>query len=268
MHYGAEEEHGIGIALHYDSGPVNLNFYRCKSVDSTTCSDVVASSKNSGTIEIMMKAPDKIDACDQHVRASYPQMVKLIDPTDLRSGNNFNKAIAYIDIPFSIDGAGKGVYKSMCYDCDQRNPDQSKCTSTSMSMPMAPQQFDIGKTLANLSSSLSRLQVDQGLLRVEEMRMEAEAIGTRFATFPELAEIRELLSQSMEGISQILLQVSLNAKLSAALAKKQIKPEDSQFQILSESLGTEQHLLTYVVFLENTKNGSDCRAPIMRLTAR
>ncbi len=35
--------------------------------------------------------------------------------------------------------------------------------------------------------------------------MEAEAIGTRFATFPELAEIRELLSQSMEGISQILL---------------------------------------------------------------
>ncbi len=41
MHYGAEEEHGIGIALHYDSGPVNLNFYRCKSVDPTTCSDVV-----------------------------------------------------------------------------------------------------------------------------------------------------------------------------------------------------------------------------------
>jgi len=262
MSHDSEEEHSIGIMLHYNNGPSSIDLYECDTADAGTCKTSKSPLQSTGTLQIVMKAPPNIDACDQHVRAAYPQMLQMLDPTPLMSGKNVNYKIAYIDIPTSIDSStGKGMYSSKCYTCDQQNTDQSQCSSQ-MPMSISPRQLDLSTTLNGVVSTLGSLQVDQEKLAVPELRKETAALGARFPSFSDLNTLDELLTRSVTAMSQILIRASNSGELKVQSGGS---ARNTTFTTLDNELSTEEELLRYVRYLSDAKNGSDCRAPIMIL---
>lgn len=261
-----EQEHSIGIQLHYNSsatGPATFDLLDCGNSPTSPadCKNLVGSQNNSGTLRITMKAPASIaeDPCDYHVRSVYPQMLKLIDPT-----NTYNLDKAVIDIPVGIDNAGKGVYDSKCYICDEQSQDTSQC-QISLKASFTPMVMDLAGELRSLVQIFDKFEHKKEL-KVDELNSLAEDLHpNRFPTFPQLELLAILLSQSMDQLSRDLVLQAAKEASEPHASRSDVNQENVSSDKLKDALSREQKLSAYAISLDATKDGKDCRAPIMLL---
>ncbi|HEY1528328.1 MAG TPA: hypothetical protein VGH51_19040 [Candidatus Angelobacter sp.] len=250
-----DSTHSIGIVLHYDTGPAQFNLLMCSKIAPVTCTDNKGTLDNSGTLQIMMKAPDNVDACDLHVRAAYPQMVYLLDPTLL---SPTNQKVRVIDIPYGKDDTGALVYNQACYDCDAQNPNQSNCTQ--LAANYHTMNLDISEQLVAITDTLDRVHAKSDGLQIKEMQSWSKPLAGRFAKFSELHTISKILHSSMNSLSNLVLTTK----------DSQIEPKDKHIEqradasildALRSTLERENRLAAFIEFLDATKTGNDCRAP-------
>jgi hypothetical protein len=286
--YTKEQEHSIGVQLHYDkgTGPSTLDLYDCGNHPATIKDCTIAggarlegSLPNSGTLDVEMKAPSGIDACDPHVRSAYPQMLHLLDPdpnTLATAKDNKNLDKAFIDIPTNPgSGAGKSTYDPDCYLCDEQGSDLSKCPPmTATPKPMLEMgkdvmygpTLDVRSELDNIVTVLRRHpDLDQQKLEVPELSKVEDALnGGLLPTFSELEWLKLLLSRSTaELLTAVNVKVSQTTPTSVPATRD--ANAESRFSDLAGALFREQQLTLYVTNLAAAKDGKDCRAPVMLL---
>jgi hypothetical protein len=133
--YGYDEQHSIGVQLHYNSGPGEFNLIICDAQQPTlhNCTHPPKPANksghtrltNSGTLRIEMKAPESDWSCDPHVRRIYPKMLELIGTPDSNPGPN--KRIAYIDPAHQIQDDGSGLYDTSAVPPPADPPSSARC---------------------------------------------------------------------------------------------------------------------------------------------
>jgi hypothetical protein len=134
-----EPRHSIGLVLHYDHGPKGLNLFGCGpkptagncNIKPDPSSIPRPSLDNTGTLSVVMKAPEHESACDWHVRFAYHTMLALIDPNNEVAGNhNTNQNIGYIEPARDENADGTAEYEV------NDDPKKNYCLSND---PQAPQ---------------------------------------------------------------------------------------------------------------------------------
>ena len=84
--HSSEREISIGLQLHYANGPTEFYLRRCDvPATAENCRHKLnninhTNLKNTGTLEVLMRAPDNISACDPHVRYAYKMVLDLLGP--------------------------------------------------------------------------------------------------------------------------------------------------------------------------------------------
>jgi hypothetical protein len=200
--------HSIGILLHYAHGPDKFNLLACDASVThsvanckTPPTDILHTQftqlDNTGTLDIVMKAPESEDACDPHVRSAYPTMLKVIDPTPLKSGRNINQSIGYSEPAINEDAGGKPVYETnsdttqnSCFSNDDpQNPSYRANGSNDIkSMSAAthdPLDVQLNTIVTNLKDLVDKDGEDaKGLLSREiatHVRESRSEVSTHFA---------------------------------------------------------------------------------------
>jgi hypothetical protein len=247
-------QHTIGVQLHYNSGPNNLYLIHCKTPDdspnATHCNTPSRALENTGTLRIAMKAIDSNDACDPHVRYAYPEMLLLLDKTDLNPDTqpkaNSNQEIAYIDPVRFVDDSGNPSYDDTTYKCFEHDPQKPPTTNPSQpaSLAMLMNQTLVSQ-LDNILKQIRDLQLTDCVKDpVLYCKIQNESASLhKDSLFPTLSQLSRL--------DQLL-------RLSADDAEKLSKSSKSKAEL--EELATN---LIHVADSVPTKNGNDCRAPIM-----
>jgi hypothetical protein len=244
---GADSEYIIGLQLHYDNGPSLFDLRQC--ADDLTCTTPVPIGagyhtilKNTGTLRIVMKAPDTNDACDYHVRSLYRPMLYLLDDTKLSDGGNKNQNYGYIDPARTVDDQGHGDYADKsCFANDvQGNPESVSTGKPLARRPSKAQHIvqpamltipTVGQQLEALIADIQKLDLKQGIL--EEIKANADSLE-KDGAFP-LSELTQLAES-----------------LNTAAAKAR--------ELNKTALADKLKKLAAVV---QPKNGADCRAPLM-----
>jgi len=245
---GSDKEYIIGLQLHYDDGPGLFDLREC--ADDLTCTTPVAigtgyhtTLRNTGTLRIVMKAPDTNDACDYHVRSLYHPMLYLLDDRKLSLKGNKNQAYGYIDPARTVDDQGHGDYgDKSCFTNDAQGFPESdlgggrlaRKHSKGQAHVMQPAMLtipSIGQQLGELIADIQKLDLKQGFL--EQIKAEDESLK-KDSAFPisELSQFAEFLNTAAakaQKLGRIVLAAKLR-KLAVAL---------------------------------QPKNGADCRAPLM-----
>jgi hypothetical protein len=286
--YIGDNQVSIGIQLHYNTGPSSFALADCTSATTIDgCNSNLQSGtqlNNYGTLSVTMKSPYNDDPCDPHVRAAYPQMLKLLDDTDPLTGNNANQPIAYIDPAPELDSAGHGKYddvthpKYNCYDSDQQNPQNGGWTEASL------------KVKRKNGAMKSRAINGHHLTAIQSSQMKPQLLPTQLQNFDTILE--KLQSQEIQPLSkEDLLKLSvpelketidpskLNPKfprVSQTEALKKLLPHsaDAAKRLSTTTLQADSKdlkefaaqaiaLSTAIAADTPSKDGKDCRAPLM-----
>jgi hypothetical protein len=110
--YGGNELHGIGVQLHYTSGPDAFDLDSCPSGSLQNCSPVVSGAPtvqghtylaNTSTPRITMRAPHTESACDPHVRRIFAKMLDIV-------GQAANSKRSVINPAHRVKDDGSGSY--------------------------------------------------------------------------------------------------------------------------------------------------------------
>jgi hypothetical protein len=262
----------IGVRLHYITGPSSLDLTECTKFDTSSCKLQVAvdpgrhtTLTNTGLIRIAMKVPDSDEeddpACDYHVRSIYHPMLYLIDPTKFATTKNQNQKIGFIDPATGFNPDGSVQYDPSCHqngDDDQGNDSpkfvgQPEKASRSRTRNMFANDaarthsfVDVFKSTLDetsllLAGSNSKNQVLLNKIKMDDafILMHSSAIAPR--DFPRLSQLDQLASELYEASEK----VKATRKIGSTKNARQLKA------IADDVAGT--------------KNGADCRAPIMLL---
>jgi hypothetical protein len=200
-----------------------------------------------------MKSPDGGDVCDLHVRRAYPKTMALLDAP--------NSAHAVIDPAIGIDKSGHPVYDKAdanhtdygCLKADLQGPGHA--IAMHMQEPTPSWQDSLDTLLKFIRESKNpdshkdpRLD-DPGVLlsAIEEQAESLDRSLPRFSKFRVLAG----LVGSSETKAMALLDADKKSHDAGAGGRKRhgAKLTNSQFTFLSADAPT--------------KNGNDCKAPIM-----
>jgi hypothetical protein len=259
--YGAAEQHSIGVVLHYDQNPLppkSLNLYTCQSsspaVSADDCKDTsrFPSQDNTGTLRITMRAPEDDDTCSPHVRAAYPKMLLMLDKAPLTAGTNTNQDKAYIDL---LDYNGSA--NPTCVDCDPQNPDQSNCPGMATVEP--PAFLNVPEALTGIVGQLSGLKENQqDLLYVKELQNGANSLDGHYPRLSQLRRIKSFLNSSVNGISELLAQLSAQVDSKSTADKSAVEVKSLE-QTLQQAKSRERKLIFYVQYLLSATSGKDCR---------
>jgi hypothetical protein len=263
----------IGIQLHYTSGATTLSLFQCQHDGGTRPSyeecdkdnvKLHGDLPNTGTVHITMKNRNFDNACDPHVREAYPMMLKLLDKTPLEgpTSTNVNKNIAYIDP--AIDRLRDGTVK---YDdnsdggpkCRDGNNDPQKPTSQSRELAASE----------NKKVRAEAMTLDDGANETtEKLVNQINVIAKSLKTDPKYTPYStELLSSAITTAASELdpnfptiSQLSEMAQLlrSSAAAAERIGESKHLEDLLN--LGNREMV---VADDSATKDGKDCKAPIM-----
>jgi len=258
-------KHSIGVQLHYNSAPAVLDLKQCgtnPTVDNCKFPVPVDHTQleNTGTLSMVMKAPEDADICDLHVRTVYPQMLALLDDP--------NQAIAYIDPARGMNSTFNGVYTeptgiNCLLEDPQGNGGGSNANSQAVNeIPALKLQItDIAKGLRELQKSKD-LTADQKTFLLlsgtaDELDAEAASLNNWLPRLSQLTRIKQVL------LSSSSLFDTLRTQLSAA----------NKIKVPFEDLNRENQLVATLLAFETaekvaadgipTKDGKDCRAPIM-----
>jgi hypothetical protein len=276
-----DREASIGIQLHYGNGPSDFNLFSCVSPKAADCKTVPTVStdhtklKNTGTLQIVMKAPDNNDPCDFHVRKAYPQLIKLLN-------SNKNANIAFIDPARHIDSSGTPDYPDDddCLELDPQGPNGGNATMMHYkSSPEQPLPEQIGIIRQDLAKLSERLPLDEKK-RIPLVAINAAALNldAKFPKISQLARLQGLLSGTAKELD--ILSGKLMSQLSAQLDwrlnaqvfgqrtdKVEIQPTKEERQQLEELRELQQARSRIDEFMDDSggKNGADCRAPVMQV---
>jgi hypothetical protein len=276
-------EHSIGLRLHYDNGPTSLNILRCDGKPTVTNYTKNPTSvphtelDNIGTLSISMKAPATMDGCDKHVRYAYPQMLKLIDPSDLQLGKNVNQDIAYIDTatgpPSSSD-----EYDPSCLSNteDPQNPQYIGGTPSgarlaagmgSMTSQTCTQRTgqpqSLGSEINCTINELSSLPYNDVKDLAAEIAAASKDMDPNFPRISQLSRVEQLLT----GSQALLEALDIAAKTESEKRGVPVKPNATASLRRSENASTDSSPLqraqgdvNRLVDTNPIKNGNDCLA--------
>jgi hypothetical protein len=266
----------IGIQLHYDDpsgGPAELELYDCgSSTSATDCTKQTNAQLNYGTLEVEMKAPRNENACDWHVRSAYKHMLYLLDPTQAS-----NSKIGFIDVPYKFDDMGVPQYEPDCYDCDEQNPNYgSKCplekpvydstlSASGREIHESMSDVNVKKELDAILVGLNKFPVKDKRLLIAELTHIQSSLSGKYKdqdvdllpTFSQLETLGYLLPNSADALNTDVEN----------LENAEVKVQSSNLNVegFEATLFNEQKLAAYVRYLDTTKDGKDCRAPITQL---
>jgi hypothetical protein len=254
------EGHSIGIHLHYAHGPDHISLTRCDKAKVPTianCSAALGAPyelENNGTLRLHMRAPDNDDGCDRHVRFAYHQVFQII-------GNDSNRDYAYIE-PAIWDGK-KFKYEGPGDDkCFKKDPQRGGGSSPSEGMNFAPSEaaipaagqevlilplpiLDVVKILDQLNLKDDK---EGNLALAKQAAQDAQTASSGLdPDFPRISQVQrigQLLSTSAEAIETFQNNVHLEKK---------------DREQLEHVTANEEKIV------DATKNGNDCRAPVVLL---
>jgi hypothetical protein len=267
MTYLKRERHSIGVQLHYDTGPNSFTLQQCATpVALGKCTDLAGTGLvNTGTLSIAMKSPDSNNACDPHVRRAYPKMLSLV-------GANYNATVAVIDSAIGSDASGNPVYDKDgginygCLDNDIQGGTNTMATMSEMGQSWDKQLVAISQFIAEYTdptnpNAKDPKLADKGLLLSQIKGATGEGkLNRSFPRFSQLTLIETLLSESESRAEALLLEASKSHQAQTSKTKGQpLNAADAQLT-LAQLLSLEKGF-----FDANppTKNGNDCKAPIM-----
>jgi hypothetical protein len=168
-----EPRHSIGLVLHYVHGPKGLNVFGCGPNPSAGNCNIKPDPaniprpalENTGTLSVVMKAPEHESACDWHVRFAYHTMLTLIDPTNsLESNHNINQAIGYIEPARDEKPDGTAQYelnadptKNYCLSNDPQAPTPPKGGQANLSTEMKNSPMENVLPFTTLSADIDQV---------------------------------------------------------------------------------------------------------------
>lgn len=283
--------HSIGLLLHYVSGISYVDIYRCDFSQQTTLANcalnIVAGHQlnNTGTLQIVMKAPNDSgdDVCDLHVRNTYPQMLQLVD------GDNGD--IKVIDPARSIDAKGKGNYDDTTVACldkdktiqgvlppasslDRKGHKQQNMLSNSSKEIGFGLSNRLGKIIADLRAIPSMTDKDSSLPdnikkivdgSAKSINRNADEIEKASAVL----QNKGLPRMSQLSLIRFALQASQNVmqKLKGDIKREEQanvdRSKDSSVADLLGAIETIKKNQAKAATSVPSKDGKDCRAPIM-----
>jgi hypothetical protein len=285
--------------LHYAKVPTDFYLSACDSAKPTVSScNLPAGLKhpntkldNSGTLRIVMKAPETADYCDNHVRTAYPKMLNLLDKRPLKEGQNDNQDKAYIDPAGNIDDLGKPDYQYNSKDCLPNDPqklvpfianvsDEHEMPDSTQSKLLKSYLTDIG----NVIDGLHALTDDQrkslllATVRTEVSRAtDPNFLSDEFPRLSQLLRVDQLLRQASnqsdtlaahltELLNRQLLSdldlTALDVNGDPAIGNK--KSYDTE-QVLDQLKDVDRLRSAYkrALAANPSKDAKDCRAPLM-----
>jgi hypothetical protein len=277
--YSMSEQHSIGVQLHYKTGPSNFDLSICgfKPVSHTPiigdCSTPATPSSghthlsNSGTLRIEMKAPETTWACDPHVRHIYPRMLDLID-----INRTVNSKIVFIDPAHGVDANGLGVFDS---DDPSAPPPNGPITSDRCLVHDHQGGYDdtypyllpivaTGAQGHNMQNATERPWFDQ-LQDLLTAASRLESSDQRAYYFDKIRDASKDLSfPRISQVEQIETFIALsNRKLEQKLHSKCGDAGSKGTQERTSTLQTTMALECALLADPPTKNGSDCKAPVV-----
>jgi hypothetical protein len=253
--YKDDTGYSIGLQLHYSAGPAQFDLFKCTSLTTAGCKYAVplpdgrsTTLANTGTLEIMMKAPEDNDICDYHVRSLHHPTLHLLDSAKLKDKNNTNQVYGYIDPARSVDINGHGHYDdsagASCYKNDAQQNDEplAGAAKANFMRGMHASAFTFATLLRNEKIDLQQLddllkQLEVGSELIAQIDKEANLLDAEYG-FPRLSDLSRF--------AQLL-------NLAAEQAEKKGKREGAErLRKLAEAVAT--------------KNGADCRSAMMLAT--
>jgi hypothetical protein len=262
----------IGIQLHYKSAAQKLSLFRCvhhggvqpSYDDCDKNTDKTADLGNTGTVHITMKNRNFDNACDPHVREAYPMMLYMLDGSPLEGPGslNVNKKIAYVDPAIDSSPVGTAKYDGnedggpKCRD-GNNDPQKPKSQTSKLARPTGKKShakavMPDGNAEETTAKLVSQINVIANSLKTDPkysgystellssaITSAASELDPNFPTISQLSEVAQLLRSS------------------AAAAEKIGKSKHSQDLL---NLGSREML---VADDSATKDGKDCKAPIM-----
>jgi hypothetical protein len=287
--------HSIGVQLHYANGPRRIDIATCAlgntEPQSVNCAapDPQHMLYNTGTLRVDMRAPDPdwlerlYDYCDFHVRHTYSKMLSLVDGS--------NPDIQVIDPAIGIDQDGKAAFddgKKGCLFWDDQNPTHIKLHKPYNEPGSEGSKLsDLVKKVIDGLRGLAKYQGKIDLYRNDKLHgffsddvfIEANSLAQQ------IGESSINLSDNLPRLSQLTMIRSLvlqvfnqTETLNNQLEMDNIKQcqhykghcdidEGNTGENVKKQLAKELNDLqdTALVLLDETpsKDGKDCRAPIM-----
>ena len=255
----------IGVRLHYKNGPDSLDLVNCDKFDISNCKSPVKVDPgrhtnliNTGLIRIAMKVPDSDEeddpACDYHVRSIYHPMLYLIDSRKFKKGNQ-NQDYGFVDPATGFNANGSVQYDPDCHlngnddqqdDAPKIDVQRKKASSTARGMSAHAAQArsfvvafrtavdSASQLLGSHSEIISKINKDDTFL-------EHKSRDTDPSDFPRLSQLDRLASELY-------------------LASKKVKATKK-----NGSSKNARQLIKAADGVVGSKNGADCRAPIMLL---
>jgi hypothetical protein len=289
----------IGVQLHYGKGPTDFSLSACDSANPTVSScNLPAGLKhpntkldNSGTLRIVMKAPETADYCDNHVRTAYPKMLNLLDNRPLKVGQNDNQDKAYIDPAGNVDDLGKPDYQYNAKDCLPNDPQklvpfiangsgEHKMSDSTQSELLKSYLTDI----ANVIDGLHALTDDQrkslllSTVHSEVSRAtDPNFLSNEFPRLSQLSRIDQLLHEASSQSDALAAQLTqlLNRQLLSDLdltaqdvngdpAPGNERSSDTE-KVLDQLKDVDRLRTAYkrALAANPSKDAKDCRAPLM-----
>jgi hypothetical protein len=266
--------HSIGIQLHYASGPSKFNLLLCDGTPtSANCkkppTDILHTQlDNTGTLNVLMKAPDNNDGCDRHVRFAYHEMAKLLN-------NSFNQGVAYIEPATGADSDGNAIYETgddhPCFDKDPQKPSPAggganQMPAMSNTDPLDKQLGEIVTSLKCISSLLGEDQTKPSPLLFDEIEAASKGLDPDFPRISQLSRIEQLLRESANYTDSLTTQVRKKSRAPMPGEGKALLAEENTCdQGLQEALKKLQGKETRYLIAAPTKSGNDCLAPLMEV---
>jgi hypothetical protein len=260
--YNGMERYSVGVQLHYDNGPGGFILQECNlPVNLGACKNILGTDMdNTGTLSITMKSPHNNNACDPHVRHTYPKTLALL-------GAQTNPEIAVID-PAKGYANGKGMYDQDKdkYRCLDKDDDQGGTTTGSLmsdnmsswrSQLRSIQQF-IAKFEAKPESYDPRLGDED--LYLNQIKAAIDQLKLDEGYYPRFSQLT--LIETLVNLSEARAEVLLRRKESDSRGTKAAPAART-----ADASITLQQLDDFEkAFLNSdppTKNGNDCKAAIM-----
>ncbi len=243
--HSSEREISIGLQLHYANGPTEFYLRRCDvPATAENCRHKLnninhTNLKNTGTLEVLMRAPDNISACDPHVRYAYKMVLDLL-------GRDINPDIGTIDPALSMNADGTANYDQAPYNCREapaaNGGVNALVTSDQKATAAMPTTLGV-PTLLNLLGDILRKANGHPDIVVPVTTAKALADDLD-PQFPRISQVQEIGALVRKARKKALEDPNLSEADRADLIQKMDEADETG----------------------GTKNGSDCRAPILIIT--
>ena len=273
--YGGNELHGIGVQLHYTSGPDAFDLDSCPSGSLQNCSPVVSGAPtvqghtylpNTGTLRITMRAPHTESACDPHVRRIFPKMLDIVSQAA-------NSKRSVIDPAHRVKDDGSGSYdedfasegytepNGTPYSCLRRDGQNPACDASGKhcddDLPFREPSFE---SYSSWLEVLGELQAAIGSLPKDEQSENLKKLASENLAVPRLSQINtiQVLIAMLDHQLEVDNAVKPNSR-SAQHNEGHPKGATEKESTLTVVKGFLAHLYNNPA----TKSGADCKAAVM-----